>query len=307
MAGVRSELLFQTTTASVWDVSCACGSSELSEEECAAGTHLVFPYRGMFVSHVGRRKAVADGNQLLVINASEPYRISHPVDGGDDCLSLGIADPLLDELTPTTLRSHHCGTATVATHRLRIDRKTQALAALLRHGLRSRLAEPLQAESAAVELLRRAFRLERSGSGSWGRRQMVDRAKIALANDLARRWTLAEIGREVGVSAVYLTQAFKQVEGEPLYRYQLRLRLARALDLLPRCEDLTQLALELGFSSHSHFSAAFRRTYNCTPAAFRAAARPTQGRGAFAGARNGKTSFECSSSSRSTPSVTPFT
>jgi AraC family transcriptional regulator len=55
----------------------------------------------------------------------------------------------------------------------------------------------------------------------------------------------------------------------PLYRYQLRLRLARSLDLLNQYDDLTALALEVGFSSHSHFTAAFRRTYGRTPSAFK--------------------------------------
>jgi len=59
----------------------------------------------------------------------------------------------------------------------------------------------------------------------------------------------------------------------PLYRYQLRLRLARALDLLPRVDDLTALGLELGFSSHSHFTTAFRQLYGQSPSAFRTAAR----------------------------------
>ena len=45
----------------------------------------------------------------------------------------------------------------------------------------------------------------------------------------------------------------------PLYRYHLRLRLARALDLVADCEDVAALAQDLGFSSHSHFSAAFRQ------------------------------------------------
>jgi AraC-like DNA-binding protein len=62
---------------------------------------------------------------------------------------------------------------------------------------------------------------------------------------------------------------FQQVEGVPLYRYQLRLRLARSLDLLERFHDLSALALELGFSSHSHFSAAFQQTYGRSPSAFR--------------------------------------
>ncbi len=47
----------------------------------------------------------------------------------------------------------------------------------------------------------------------------------------------------------------------PLYRYQRRLRLARALDLISQYDDLTTLGLDLGFSSHSHFTAAFREVY----------------------------------------------
>jgi AraC-like DNA-binding protein len=102
---------------------------------------------------------------------------------------------------------------------------------------------------------------------------LVDRAKLVLSTDLARRWTLAEIAAEVGVSPVYLTQVFQQVEAMPLYRYQLRLRLARALDLLGECDDLTTLSMDLGFSSHSHFSAAFRQVYGRTPAEFQRSIR----------------------------------
>ena len=106
-----------------------------------------------------------------------------------------------------------------------------------------------------------------------GRQRLVDRAKLVLSSEPARRWTLAEIAAEVGVSPVYLTQVFQQVEAMPLYRYQLRLRLARALDLLGEYDDLTALSLELGFSSHSHFSSAFRQAYGRTPAEFRHSVR----------------------------------
>jgi len=61
------------------------------------------------------------------------------------------------------------------------------------------------------------------------------------------------------------------VEGMPLYQYQLRLRLARGLDLLSEYDDLAALSLELGFSSHSHFSAAFRSAYGRSPSDFRGA------------------------------------
>jgi len=71
-----------------------------------------------------------------------------------------------------------------------------------------------------------------------------------------------------------LTQVFQQTEGIPLYRYQLRLRLARALDLIPRYDDLSTLAADLGFSSHSHFTAAFRQAYGRSPTAFKQSAQP---------------------------------
>jgi AraC-like DNA-binding protein len=100
----------------------------------------------------------------------------------------------------------------------------------------------------------------------------VDRAKLVLASDPSQRWSLAEIAAEVHVSPVYLTQIFRQVEGLPLYQYQSQLRLARALDLLPHYDDLTTLALDLGFSSHSHFSSAFHRMYGRTPTDFKRSA-----------------------------------
>jgi AraC-like DNA-binding protein len=54
------------------------------------------------------------------------------------------------------------------------------------------------------------------------------------------------------------------------------LRLARALVELPHADDLSTLALEVGFSSHSHFSAAFRRAFGCTPSQFRQTTRGRQ-------------------------------
>lgn len=252
----------------VRDVVCSGECQHRSDEECAHATHLVFPYRGVFVRHVGRDDTVAESNQVLFFNPYEGYQVSHPVPGGDACLDLRLSEETLHELAPANLL--RSGTVAFLTERRRIDPRAQALVALLRHSLQRGVAEPLEAETLALTLVRRALgeRTSHAAGASIGRRKLVDRAKLVMASDLARRWTLAEIAREVGVSPVYLTQVFAQVEAVPLYRYQLRLRLARALDLLGAYDDLTQLGLELGFSSHSHFSAAFRQAYRRTPAEF---------------------------------------
>jgi AraC-like DNA-binding protein len=269
MTELSIELLLDTTTANVRDVVCDGGCRHRSPVECAQSTFLVFPYRGVYVRHVGRNDSVAESNQVLFFNKGEEYRISHPVEGGDACLSVGVAEHWLDELTP---KEHVRNSEELAfrRQRLRIDARSQALVATLRYSLDRKVAEPLEGETLTLTLIRRTLgeRTSHAAGASAGRQKLVDRAKLLLSSDPSRRWTLSEIGAAVGVSPVYLTQVFQQVEGLPVYRYHLRLRLARALDMLSQYDDLTRLSMDLGFSSHSHFTAAFRQAYGRTPAAF---------------------------------------
>jgi AraC family transcriptional regulator len=263
--------LLTTPLVAVRDVTCRGSCHHKSHEEAPQHVHLVFPYRGVYVRHVGGNAAIAEANQALMFNVDEGYRVSHPVHGGDACLDFVIDDAQLRELAPAALVRPGAQLAFDRQH-IPLDPGTQALVARLRHTLARGTAEPLAAETAALALVRRALGAELAPPATAARRRIVDRAKLVLASDLSRRWTLSEIAGELGVSPVYLTQVFHQVEGVPLYRYQLRLRLSCALDRVARADDLTTLALDLGFTSHSHFTAAFRQLYGQAPSAFRRAA-----------------------------------
>jgi len=273
MSDFTVQPLLKTPTVAVWDMCCEGSGQHERVAECASATHLVFPYRGLYVCHLADTPAVAEAGQVLFLNTDDDYRISHPVPGGDASLAVVIEETMLRELAPKALLREGA-TLTFRQQRLRIDSRAQALVALLRHSLRENIAESLEAESLALTLAQRSLgpRTTHAAGASAGRQRLVDRAKLVLASDLSRRWSLADIAAEVGVSAVYLTQVFQQVEGLPLYRYQLRLRLARALDLLGQYDDLSQLSLDLGFSSHSHFSAAFQQAYGRSPTEFRQSA-----------------------------------
>jgi AraC family transcriptional regulator len=270
MPEFSAQTLLKSPTVSIRDVYCQGSCPQQSSEECATTLELVFPYRGVYVRHLGRDQAVAEANQVLFFNVAEGYRVSHPVPGGDASLSLAINAAQLCELAPPSFLRDSAVLA-FRQQRLRIDARAQVLVALLRHSLCQKIAEPLEAESLALTLVQRVLgpRTTHVAGASVGRQRLVDRAKLVLSSDLTRRWSLAEIAAEVRCSPVYLTQVFQQVEGLPLYRYQLRLRLARALDLLAQYDDLTTLSLDLGFSSHSHFSAAFRDAYGRSPSEFR--------------------------------------
>jgi len=265
-------VLLETSTLAIRDVQCRGTCRHASPSECATMTHLVYPYRGAFMRHVGRTETLAEPNQLIFFNDDEEYGISHPVGGGDACLSIAIEQQLLSELAP---RDQTQGGASITFNHARrgIDPGTQALVATLRHGLSRGAIETLEAETLALTLIERSLgeKTSTARATSFGRKKLVDRTKILLATNPGRRWTLAAIASEIGVSPVYLTQVFAQSEGVPLYRYQLRVRLARALDLLAEYDDLTMLALDLGFSSHSHFTAAFRQHYGQSPIDFQRA------------------------------------
>ncbi len=261
------EQLLVTDLVSVSHVQCRGSCRHRSPEECTSHTHLVFPFRGVYLRHVGNDQAVADANHVLFFNAQQGYQVSHPVSGGDTSLVVSLAPPVLAEIAPKFLLD---SSLTFNQQSMRIDARAQALAMLLNHSLRIGSVEALEAEALSLTLISRAIgpRTARAATATYSRRRLVDRVKVLLASDLSRRWTLAEIADEMRGSPVYLTQVFQQVEGLPLYRYHLRLRLARALDLLAAREDLSALAQDLGFSSHSHFTAAFKQAYGRTPSEF---------------------------------------
>lgn len=259
----------QTDSVGIRHVSCNGACRHRSEVECAAATHLVFAYRGSFLRHVGSEDTVADASRMIIFSPGQEYQISHPVAGGDDCLSIMVDPEALDELSGPGLLADR-GKGVFSEQSLAIGPRSQALSITLTHGLRAKKFDEFEAEILALALVRHSLgEASRCNSSStYGRRKLVERTKLALMQDVARRWSLKEIAAEVGVSAIHLAQVFSEHEGMPLYRYKLHLRLARSLDLLPDCTDLTGLALDLGFSSHSHFTYQFRRQYGASPSAF---------------------------------------
>ena len=185
-----SELTFQTllttSTVEIRDVCCSGWCRQRSAEEHVEGTQLVFPYRGVYVRHVGSDEAVAEANQVLFFNPQEGYQVSHPVAGGDACLSLTLSEALVRELAPRALLRPGPPLA-FRQQRLRVDARAQALVAMLRHSLREGIAEPLEAEGLALTLVRRALgpRTTHVPGGSAARRALVDRVKLVIASDRA--------------------------------------------------------------------------------------------------------------------------
>jgi AraC family transcriptional regulator len=101
------------------------------------------------------------------------------------------------------------------------------------------------------------------------RRPLVDAARVVLARRFRDKLSLGELARAVFSSPFHLARIFRRETGLSLHRHLTRLRLRHALEHLADGKpDLTMLALDLGFSSHAHFTHAFRNEFGYAPSEF---------------------------------------
>jgi len=277
------ETLYQSESLSIVDVRCRVPHGDCGAEEFSTSHDVVIPRRGAFAKHVGRRAFVADANQIVFFNAKEPYRVSHPIDGGDDCTILRFGpDALVDAFARRVPgvrehpeapfpRSHAVSPSALPLH-------LQSL----RRGLARGTVDALAAEEISFAMLDAIVESAADVTPrSPGRRKEATRraharltmdAKTVLCDRFAEPLTLEDVARAVECSACHLARVFRRHAGLPLHRYLNRLRLRVALErLTDGADDLTLLALQLGFSSHAHFSDAFRREFATTPSDFRQA------------------------------------
>lgn len=83
--------------------------------------------------------------------------------------------------------------------------------------------------------------------------------------------TLGDMGVLVGLSPSHFAKKFRHTTGLSLHRFVNRRRVRRSLDLLKTTSEcLAGVAIELGFSSQSHFTRQFRMLTCMTPAKYRA-------------------------------------
>jgi AraC-like DNA-binding protein len=238
-------------------------------ERFSAEFQICLPYLGLFVWQVGHDDVVADANQVLFVSEGEPYRLSQPRPAGYAELILTPDPEVLAEIAgvpPSRLPLHCLFRRRSRRAEFSLQRqRTRFLHAAIAGGL-----EDVAAEEAALALLRSALDSSPADDPSGPRtRCLIRRTKEYLEAHLACHLRLSDIARAVGGSPAYLTDVFRRAEGLPLHQYLMQLRLARALVELPGASDLTRLALDSGFSSHSHFAACFRRAFGCTPSQFR--------------------------------------
>ncbi len=285
---LHTQTLFQSPLLRIEAIHCGGATSERSEEEWSRDHEIVFPCSGAFVRHDAFGNAVADPNHVLFLHREQPYRISHPVAGGDRSLTIAPAPAALFELVGEFDRDVYerpdhpfLAGSMVAKTKQRI-----LLYWLIQTARPGRSEDRLLIEEQAFKLLgsvladavpmnRADHRLTRT---ALAHAELVHQAKLVLAARFKEKLSLTEIARAVHSSVYHLCRIFRQETRLTLHLYVVRLRLLGIVEYLAETPhaELTATSLDFGFDTPSHFSSAFRREFGFMPSQLRRPITPRQ-------------------------------
>jgi AraC-like DNA-binding protein len=274
-------VLFESLGVSVVDFRCRAHVEPEGPEEPNPTHSIVLVRRGLFRRTRRDETLLADANHVLLFNAAEPSRFSHPSPGGDDCTILTVETHRALELVARHAPGHAEDPQTPFRlgHGIsspRVARIHYELLALLRKGettlvLDDALSALAQESVRAVYGMTAARRAVPSARARRRRREIVEAVSMAIHGRLDSPPGLGELARALDCSPFHLSHVFRHTTGVSLRRYVQQLRARIAADRLAGgAPDLTELALDLGYTDHSHFTNSFRREWGLPPSRFRA-------------------------------------
>jgi len=283
-------VLLDTGVLAIGRFICRPGDTRWSRENWIGPEHhVVFPARSVVIDQAGYGRIVANPNRVVLYDPGRTYRRELLSPDGDVAtyitLRPSLARELLGAVDDPLPRFARAASWLPAAELLRLH----VLVAALERGE----VDALTVEEVLMGLVAAAVapvsRDESSGQlrahpkGSRpGHDDLVHDTERLLSQRYAEALSLAVIGHAVGSSPYHLARVFRAATGQSLHAYREQIRLRTALDRLTRPtapRGLAALASELGFASHSHLDARFRRAFGRPPSAVRAvAARGLAGR-----------------------------
>jgi len=206
------------------------------------------------------RRAANEQHQFLTVEFSRPFLAKHLAEMG----------PVLHPLVHSAMGNGQSAQVPGSTERL--TSAHQELIATLRQPPVYAAAQALWYQCKALELAVTFFLQPPREQEMFCTRQQrvaqerVEQVIFLLKQNLAEPMSLEELGRKIGCSHFYLSRIFSAQTGHTITQHLRQLRMERAAELLKAGDhNVTEAAMEVGYSSLSHFSAAFHETFGCCP------------------------------------------
>ena len=204
------------------------------------------------------KRVAGERHQFLTVEFSGPFLAKHFAE------TKGMLHPTVR----AAMEGYSCENATSAT--VRLTAPQLQLISTLRQPPVYAAAQPVWYQCKALELAV-TFLVKPEEEFFCTRQQRLAQERVEqviflLRQNLAEPPTLEELGKKIGCSHFYLSRIFSAQTGQTMTQYLRQLRMEQAAELLKSREfNVTEVALEVGYSSLSHFSAAFHQTFGCCP------------------------------------------
>lgn len=253
------------------------------------GYLLVFPRTSVYIQHAGRRRFVTDPNIVVFYNKDQEYRRKKLSEQGDRCEWFSFSsqtlvdavrpydpavvdrrdEPFLFTHGPSTARTYllqrmvveHVQTSTPPDCLFVEETMLAVLDSVVRAAYEVHAEPP---EAARAETVK-------------AHADIVHAVKRVLAARFTETLTLDEIAQAVHTSPYHLCRIFHQQTGVTIHRYLHQIRLRTSLEFVAQGErSLTEVGLDLGYSTPSHFSKAFKDTFGMPPSRLRRTASTRQ-------------------------------
>jgi AraC-like DNA-binding protein len=224
--------------------------------------HIAFPATPVWIAAHGQEPALAGPNHAMFFNAGDAFRRRRFGGFGDRNHFIVVSDETMAEWLAGARFPRPVGKL--------LPRPYMAVRAIA-HAI----ADDVDALAVEERLLALGHA---TVTGAFGRGEyrvrrtpaVVEDAKALLSARYRERLTLDQLGRAVNVSPFHLARSFRRHTGYTLHEYRTQLRLRAALERLAEGdEDLVVIARAVGYSSHSHLTASFRRVFGVPPSRLR--------------------------------------
>jgi AraC family transcriptional regulator len=233
--------------------------------------HVVWPVTTVEIIRSRAGRVCADSNSVLLYDAGTEYRRRRVSPLGDRSVFIALHPQLLEQLTGQP-KGRRTGQFPVAHLPLAAGGWMRIQAALSA----SRRRDSMRLEELALDALGAvvaAFPDQRTSRSATGRfvRERVEAARVLLGEALTEQMVVTDIARRLDTSPYHLARQFRSVTGTSMHRYRRELRVRAAVHTLldhPQ-RDLSTIAAEHGFASHSHLTSTCKQIFSHTPSELR--------------------------------------
>lgn len=272
-------LLFQSSLVKVGSFVCAANHPCFAVSESLDNDVFVMPKMPLWLRRDDDEYRFVEPGSVLMHRAGQTLERRHAANFGERTYWFGIhPEQFADALRRYRLPANDMGGA------LNVEPKFRYRLALLIKQLEAGSADRVAVEAEVLglffEICRKRAERRQSSSVAKTRtalrqRRLVDRARAVLDANLSDNVSLESVADAVGTSLYHLCRVFRDNTGLTMHAYRTRQRLWYVVDQLVTgdASNLSKLAVDQGFSSHSHLNRVFRKQMGLPPSSLRCPAQ----------------------------------